>query len=301
VVGEELFFTPPPTRPTPRIREALETGRPGRVPLAGRSVATWSWGSGPRVYLMHGWGGLGGQLADFVPPLLRAGFSVVAFDAPGHGASGGRKSSAPEFAAALQAVAAAYGPPAAIVAHSLGAVAASLAVARGLPAQALVYLGPASGPDLYVRRFAAMLGLSRAATEAMRRRAEQRLGIAFADLRQARLAREASAPLLVIHDRDDAEVPWREGAAVAEAWPGAQLLTTSGLGHRRPLRDPDVLRAAVAFLAAAVQPSDTCEGCGGPLGGDWDPRGRRCAACALDAALYQRDVADLGTGVVAAV
>ena len=33
-------------------------------------------------------------------------------------------------------------------------------------------------------------------------------------------------------------------------WPGATLLLTDGLGHRRILRAPDVLAASVAFVAA---------------------------------------------------
>jgi hypothetical protein len=57
-------------------------------------------------------------------------------------------------------------------------------------------------------------------------------------------------PLLVIHDRDDAEVPWQDGAMIAQAWPRATLSTTSGLGHRRIVRDAEVIREAVGFLLA---------------------------------------------------
>jgi hypothetical protein len=51
-------------------------------------------------------------------------------------------------------------------------------------------------------------------------------------------------------------VPWRHGAAVAQRWPGARLLSTSGLGHRRILEDDAVVRAAADFIAgrAAVAP-----------------------------------------------
>ena len=37
---------------------------------------------------------------------------------------------------------------------------------------------------------------------------------------------------------------------MARAWRGAEMLMTDGLGHRRILRDPDVVAAAVAFVAA---------------------------------------------------
>jgi hypothetical protein len=35
---------------------------------------------------------------------------------------------------------------------------------------------------------------------------------------------------------------------IAQAWPGATLSTTSGLGHRRIVRDADVVREAVGFV-----------------------------------------------------
>jgi len=56
----------------------------------------------------------------------------------------------------------------------------------------------------------------------------------------------------VIHDREDAEVPWQEGAIIAQAWPGATLSTTSGLGHRRIVRDRHVVREAVNFVLAEL-------------------------------------------------
>ena len=49
-------------------------------------LAGLRWGShGPIVLLVHGWEGRGSQLAAMVPLLVEAGFSVVTFDAPGHG------------------------------------------------------------------------------------------------------------------------------------------------------------------------------------------------------------------------
>jgi hypothetical protein len=67
-----------------------------------------------------------------------------------------------------------------------------------------------------------------------------------------RFARDLPLTALVIHDREDVEVPWREGAAIAAAWPGAELLTTQGLGHRRILRDPAVVARVSTFLEAQL-------------------------------------------------
>jgi pimeloyl-ACP methyl ester carboxylesterase len=64
-----------------------------------------------------------------------------------------------------------------------------------------------------------------------------------------RVAPRLSAQALVIHDRDDRMMPWTHGATVARHWPGARLMSTDGLGHRRILADEGVTRAAADFIA----------------------------------------------------
>jgi hypothetical protein len=89
--------------------------------------------------------------------------------------------------------------------------------------------------------------------------------------------------MLVVHDRDDPEVPLAAGSAVAEAW-RARLDVTSGLGHRRILRDEAVVSAVVEFVTGKLA---RC-GCGrlaDPCGTDGEPR---CAGCALAEDLWAR-------------
>jgi pimeloyl-ACP methyl ester carboxylesterase len=62
-------------------------------------------------------------------------------------------------------------------------------------------------------------------------------------------ARTMTTPLLVFHDREDRDVAWSDGAAIAAAWPGAELVSTVGLGHRRIVQDPTVVAQAITFLA----------------------------------------------------
>ena len=56
------------------------------------------------------WGSRGARLGSFVAPLTGAGFSVLGFDAPGHGASAGRLSSLPQFIAAIREIGDRLGP-----------------------------------------------------------------------------------------------------------------------------------------------------------------------------------------------
>ena len=250
-LAERLFFTPPRAALTPSIRDVLTTGRPFRVCVDEARVAAWAWGHGPAVALVHGWGGRGGRLAAaFVAPLVARGFSVVTFDAPGHGSSDGTLSSMPQVARALAAVAAAAGSLFGIIAHSMGGSASALAMAQGLQVERAVFLGPAADPARFADDFAKLLGVGPLAMAGMRQRSEARLRVRWSDLNVPRLAATLDTPLLIVHDRDDATVPWEEGAAIAEAWPGAELVTTTGLGHRDIVKDPHVVGRAVDFLLA---------------------------------------------------
>lgn len=250
-LAERLFFTPPRTALTPPVRDLLATGRRFHVSVDGGRVAAWAWGQGPAVALVHGWGGRGGRLAAaFVEPLVAGGFSVVTFDGPGHGDSDGKLSSMPELARAVQAVAEATGSLFGIIAHSMGGSASALAIAQGLRLERAVFIAPAADPARYADDFAVALAVGPAAMAGMRRRSEARLRVRWSDLNVPRMAAGFDVPLLVVHDRDDPTVPWEEGRAIAAAWRGAQLVTTTGLGHREVVRSPEVVTRAVDFIQA---------------------------------------------------
>ena len=66
-VAERLFLAPP-RYPQPAPEAAALSPARSRIVDASTPITTWTWGRGPAVLLVHGWGGRGGQLARFVPP-----------------------------------------------------------------------------------------------------------------------------------------------------------------------------------------------------------------------------------------
>ncbi|MFM6847549.1 MAG: alpha/beta hydrolase, partial [Terrabacter sp.] len=261
-VAERLWFRlPAPTHavaevPAPTVRELL--GAPFEVALRGRVVRGWSWGAGPVVYLVHGWGGSLQQMVPLVAPLLDRGLQVVAFDGLSHGASdagvhGPRSSDAVELGRALDAVAARFGPARAVVAHSMGALAALLAIRDGwLASERLVLVAPPSGIPELLDRVRRELGLGPRATRRLAERARRRTGYAVDDLDLHRIARgldkHQRPDLLVVHDLLDREAPHEPSARLVQSWPDAVLLSTAGLGHRRILADPAVGGAVSRFV-----------------------------------------------------
>ena len=245
-----LFMTPPRHKTSEREWIVLSRATPCRVSSGGRAIATWSWGEGPAVLLVHGWGSRGARLHSFVEPLVEMGYRVVAFDAPGHGESAGRTSSLPEFAQSIAAVDAALGPFQALVAHSFGGPSTTLALSQGLVVPRLVFIAPPASPAAFTREFARVLAIPAHVIRRMTRHFERRFGIPWDGLDVPSLAPRMRSALLVVHDRDDAEIPWTDGAAIARAWPGAELVTTTGLGHKRIVHEPTVVDRAIAFLTA---------------------------------------------------
>jgi len=229
--------------------------------LTGR-IAVQRWGQGPLVVLAHGWNGRATQLAGFVEPLVDAGYQVVAFDAPGHGDSVGNTSSMLEFARAFDEVVDSvrpfFQPLAGVIAHSMGGAAVTLALSRAcrgtqsaestIGAPRLVFIAPPIDVRDFVVTVSSELGLSEPARLALERVVEKRTGERIDDLHAVPLARGMTAPLLVIHDEQDRAVPVECGAMLADAWPGAELTRTQGLGHNRILRDPQAIARAVAFV-----------------------------------------------------
>jgi len=247
-----LWFRPLRFPEPPQEQEWRRTAEPLAVMHRGQALAVEAWGTGPTVLMVHGWNGRGAQLGAFVPALVRAGYRVVSFDTPAHGRSPGRATNLPEISEAIRTVAEQCGPLHAIIGHSFGVACAIYAVQQGLKVRRFVALSPPSDMRWLVQSFFATLDIRAPVQAVFIRKFEADFG---ADLWQRfspeQLVRQFAVPGLVIHDEDDRDVPWQQGAALANAWPGAQFVRTTGLGHRRILRDPDVLARVTAFIAAA--------------------------------------------------
>jgi pimeloyl-ACP methyl ester carboxylesterase len=276
--AERLFCTPKRHRVPDAERAVARTGRSFELASNGLRIRGYAWGEGPRVVLLHGWEGRGTQLHAFIGPLMDAGFSVLALDAPGHGRSEGRTSGPLDFAQALEALAREAGPVHAVVAHSLGSVATTFALDEGLRLSRVVLISPPATPSRFYTGLLGMLGFPESAFQPALDAFAARIGFDWERVNLKSVATRMRAPMLLIHDREDRETPYDEGAIVAAAWPGAELMSTEGLGHRRILKDEAVVEKAVAFLRIGA-PADV------PAGRlqDFGPR-------SLEQHLFQRDL-----------
>jgi pimeloyl-ACP methyl ester carboxylesterase len=244
-----------------RLRVELPPGTPIEVPFENGLIRGTAYGDGPTVYLVHGWGGWGLQLAALIPPLVAEGFRVVAYDAPSHGDSepgreGRGRGTMPELGDALQAVIGAQGAAYGIVAHSLGGPAVIYALGRGLAVERLVFVSSPTDFTQTLDQFQQALGFGPRIRAGFLRRFARRFGpmedfeavSAVGRLLDDRDLPEHLPELLLIHDKSDREITYEGSIAIAAVWPGAGIELTEGLGHRRVLADLEVVAAVRRHL-----------------------------------------------------
>jgi pimeloyl-ACP methyl ester carboxylesterase len=255
------FLTPPKPPLSEPERVHLAQATSFAIPFDSIELNAFRWGTtGATILLVHGWGSYGLQLNEFIEPLLSAGYQVLAFDAPAHGSTIGEQSNGFEIARAIETVVqyqatsnARATPIEGIVAHSLGAASTSLALSKGMKARKVVYLGAMCSLANAMTLFAKRARLSTDVVAALRHLFESQFGRdVWHRLDIDRTARNLTIPAILFHDRRDREVAFEESLHVSQIWETARLIETSGLGHRRILRDESVIAQTVEFISTPI-------------------------------------------------
>jgi pimeloyl-ACP methyl ester carboxylesterase len=222
-------------------------------------IVSYAWGSGSKtVLLVHGWRSRASRFAAIGSAFVERGYTVVSFDAPGNGDSGGTRTHALEYAELIATLEKRYGHFDAIVAHSLGAMATFVAVRRGVRARRIVTIGAPHDFGSVVRTFTTAVGMPLAAERALHRRIERwarpRGVDVWRDLVSELDPTDRTTPLLVVHDSGDREAPLEQAMQIVEAHSGpTETLITDGLGHSRILSDPAVVERITRFVAAPIE------------------------------------------------
>jgi len=210
-------------------------------------IVYYRWGNGSRrVLLVHGWAGKAAQYFNFIPYLVEADFEVISFDAPAHGRSSGELASGPAFARAAREVVDAAGSVDFAIAHSLGAAALSIAISRGMHVEKAVLLAPMAFVMPLLNDFMTSRDMrvdEREQLTSMFQNRYRNKVISVPDM-----ARNFQTRVLILHDPEDQELPYKQAEAIAEAWPDAELVNTPNVGHWRILRSKEVIERSIAFL-----------------------------------------------------
>lgn len=256
-LAERVFFHLGRRRTArPAQRELLDLAERDTVAFEGERIARYRWRGGDRVALVvHGWQGSAAQFAPIIRELRGEGFTVVAFDAPAHGASTGRGTNAIQLRRLVERLAADT-PPDLVVAHSVGALSAATGIAAGIPVHSVVLVAPVDDFDHLLDVFTSQVGIGSASRAVLRERIARRAARSPEELDELSGTKHplpAGVPVLLVHDPADRRVPVSSSERLRDVnGDRAELVLVPGAGHTRILAADATLDAMVAFVSPEV-------------------------------------------------
>jgi pimeloyl-ACP methyl ester carboxylesterase len=204
-----------------------------------------------KVLIAHGFESSSGNYDRYVSALLKKGYEVLAFDAPAHGGSGGKKITLPLYVKTLETILELYGPVDSFLGHSFGGLALCMLLEStgSDPATKLVLIAPVCEMTTAVDSFFFKLQFREEMRKEFDELSYELYGQDFSYFSIRRALYQIGADILWMQDEDDQVTPMRDLLPVkADRHPHVRFVITSGLGHRKIYRDPAVLQQVVEFL-----------------------------------------------------
>jgi pimeloyl-ACP methyl ester carboxylesterase len=255
---------PPTARVNPIEQAALGSASRFRFGIGDRNVA-WSWGRGPLVLLVHGWGGRAAQMAPLGAYLGSIGYRAVAPDITGHGESRARYATWPDFFDDLAALERTLGEPVhAYVGHSIGGLA--MMAARHISGTRATRYVCVCAPSHPSRRIETIRRRIDPSPQALARYkdfvASQFRAPSWVALEAGWAYTGCGPETLLVHDLDDRFMSHEEGDKLLAAHPRVVLKKIRGNGHNRILMNPGFMALVGDFLLqwepAAATPCEAC-------------------------------------------
>jgi Serine aminopeptidase, S33 len=211
----------------------------------------WNHPKNKKVLIIHGFESSITNFDHFVQPLINKGYEVLAFDAPGHGSSGGNMITAPLFAKMIITIHEKYGPIQSFITHSFGGLAISLALENIVHDESykVALIAPATESETAIDQFFHLLHLNGEVRKEFNGLIAE-LGKHPAEWFSIRRAiKNTKAQILWLHDEDDEQTPLSDALKVKnENLANVKFIVTKGLGHRRIYRDSKTVQDVVDFL-----------------------------------------------------
>jgi esterase/lipase len=248
----ELFCTPQRrnVKPLPKIFEQAEKLH---FKLDGHTVNGWRWNhpAERKVLILHGYESSVTNFDRYIRPFIKKGYEVLAFDAPAHGRSAGKKINAPLYKRMIQDIHKEYGPVQSYMAHSFGGLAVSLALEEisHTADYRLVLIAPATETTTAIDSFFTFLKLEPAVRTEFEKVIIKAGGVSSEWYSIKRAMKHIKAKVLWFQDKEDEVTPMSDVLKVKdENYPNIEFVFTTGLGHRRIYRDNKVTKSIVDFL-----------------------------------------------------
>lgn len=252
--AQNLFITPIKFKPPKREREMFAKSVKSKItiPSVQKDIVVYQYGTNKKAtkkaLLIHGWNGRGTQLVSIANLLMRQGYDIVSFDAPGHGKSPKNKTNLSEFIQAAFEVEKQFGYFDLIVGHSLGGMTTIHTIKNGLKTKKAIIIGSGDVVEDVIEDFVKKIRLKPIIAGKIKNRFENQFNQSMQSYCVHLAAQEIDIPILIIHDEDDTDVPVKAAYQIKKNIRNGELLITQGLGHRKILGDKKVIEKIKSFI-----------------------------------------------------
>ncbi|HAY37891.1 MAG TPA: hypothetical protein DCY53_00265 [Desulfobacteraceae bacterium] len=244
------FFKPISYALTPLERRFLENGTSFHIHVQDKNIRCWKWGRGPGILFVHGWNGRGVNFAYFFKPFIDAGYSIITYDAPAHGESDGQVTNYFELSDTVRSF---FDPSQGyniqgIIAYSIGASAAINCISKDNLSVDAVLIAPALKLKEILFNSFNHHGVPEIVYQSLVAEMERYYGYDVHQDNPDVLAKTISTKMLIVHDKDDRTIPYKDSKILSEKTDTIFLHTTEGLGHKRILRDNAVVDVITSYI-----------------------------------------------------
>jgi pimeloyl-ACP methyl ester carboxylesterase len=244
----EIFSKPRKGRLTENQKEYLALSKQEVLYFENISIQTYFWeGTKPPILLLHGWESNAARWQSLISLLKKNQYSIVALDAPAHGASGSTFFNLLLYADMVHEVVKKH-QPMAIVGHSAGGYTAAFYLKNfeHPSVSKAVLLAALSDNSVVFDYFLNYIKVNQKVRAAFYGYVETKLGGSPRDLTAANFAKQFSEKALIIHDEGDELIPIEAAESIHQSWKNSTYIHTKGFGHR--LRDKQVDRFVLGFI-----------------------------------------------------
>jgi pimeloyl-ACP methyl ester carboxylesterase len=205
-----------------------------------------------KILIIHGFAGSISSFDRYFSNLLKNGYDVYAYDAPGHGTSDGNRLNTVIYSNFLNDVIEAHGPFNAFMAHSLGGLALMLTLhQKQLPFEPkVVLIAPATESTTAADKFFQFLALPSGLRQAFENHVQILGGNPLAWYSIGRVLPDIKANILWLHDQNDVTTPIEDVYPLFQkSLANVHFHFTTGLGHSGIYKDNQVRRIIGDFLS----------------------------------------------------
>ncbi|HYE55964.1 MAG TPA: alpha/beta fold hydrolase [Chitinophagaceae bacterium] len=211
----------------------------------------WNHPQERKVLIVHGFESTSYNFDRYVMPLVKKGYEVLAFDAPAHGISGGKRITLPLYVSMMRKIYEEYGPVHSYLAHSFG----GLAVTHFLESYQqdsntrVALIAPATETVTAIDSFFRFLHLNNDIRQEFDDLIFQKSNVRPDHFSIKRAVHHIQASILWFHDEDDDMTPLEDALKVKdEHHPHIEFVITKGFGHRKLYRENKVVKRVIEFL-----------------------------------------------------